>query len=125
MARKKNIPEESVARAEAAEICGRCSLAGRLFVRGGDGKAVLCSCTKQPGRLFLTGRKGGGDYLFGEPSGGREIVYGFGGHDGKAPGKVVPLFRPGESRPWKCVPCSEIPPGGISFDGSLLLLNNK
>lgn len=32
--------------------------------------------------------------------------------------KVVPLFREGEQRPWKYVPVSEIPKGGISWDGS-------
>ena len=32
--------------------------------------------------------------------------------------KVVPLFRKGGNRPWRLVPVSGIPPGGISWDGT-------
>ena len=34
--------------------------------------------------------------------------------------KVVPLFRPGDKDPWKVVDSADIPPGGISWDGTPL-----
>lgn len=38
----------------------------------------------------------------------------------RVPRKVVPLFRPGEKKPWKLVPSDEIPAQGINWKGEPL-----
>lgn len=124
MARKKiQQPVLPVMETSLDHSCGTCARAIDFCIQGYDGKPVCCRC----GRL-----KTGGFYRFcSHPAcehfeqsdkGLPEVFDRVFKEDATSPaGRVVPLFRGNESKPWMCVPSVDIPCGGIRSDGSPLL----
>lgn len=100
--------------------CGDCERAYGYCWPVMGGVPYFCRCPLHPFTLLRVNRKACLD--FGRRSEPRpvktDVHLSVSRDEGPEPEKVVPLFREGERRPWKVVPVSEIPLGGLSWDGS-------
>lgn len=116
MARKKGSSEEVKRPVVPAACCGQCAKAYDFcYPRRSDGAAVSCRCPDDPRYLRLCATPACGAFKR-RGSGVRIRVTPL--PECEPPSeKCVPLFRPGEAEPWKCVPAEEIPIGGISWTG--------
>ena len=118
MARNKNVASEEQ-RSEAS-VCGDCEEAYGYCWPVLGGAPYFCRCPLHPYGLLCVSKAACGVFrkrISPRPKVVTERVSP-GMETSPAPEKVVPLFRTGERRPWKTVPVSEIPVGGISWDGT-------
>ncbi len=86
-----------------------------------DGRPILCRCPHYPDRMMMCSAPACAEHFAFRTQPAPEKVTEQTSrnlHEDKVKEKVVPLFRPGESRPWKTVRASEIGPRGISWDGT-------
>lgn len=117
--RKVQVPVESVP-AGPVFTHGDCIHAYGFCRPGADGTPIFCRC---PHERFLVMCKDPSCPLFERrPEDApppevfdvlSEILHAEG-----VPKRRVPLFRPGDREPWKWVDADDIPPEGISWDGS-------
>ena len=119
MARKKVEPviESEVS---SGHVCGDCGNAYGYCWPVAGGAPYFCRCPLRPYALLRVKESACCSFVVrNEPRPERVSVrVSVSRDEGPMPEKVVPLFREGERRPWKFVPVSEIPPGGLSWDGS-------
>lgn len=105
--------------APVTESCGRCAEAYGYCMPAHDRSPIGCRCPRRPGVVLLCTERACGEYRKRTERIPKEVTV-FLSEDvtaKDAPEKVVPLFRRGEARPWKLVPVSEIPPGGLGSEG--------
>ena len=100
--------------------CGECALAYGFCRPGADGTPIFCRC---PGEVYLRMCSDMACDRFerrAEDAPPPEVcdVLSEILHAECVPKRRVPLFRPGEREPWKWVDSDDIPPEGISWDGS-------
>ena len=118
MARKKVIREEEPKEVQLPP-CGDCAKAYGYCMPGADRSPIGCRCPKHPGEVIFCSRRSCGDFELRKEA-APKVVEVFLSEDlfvDRSVEKVVPLFREGELRPWKLVPASKVPPGGISWTG--------
>lgn len=105
-------------RAAAQATCGNCGSAYGYCLPAYDRSPIGCRCPRRPGVVLLCSEPACGEHTRRTRPVPREVTV-FLSEDadaGRLPEKVVPLFRAGEARPWKLVPVSQIPPGGLGSD---------
>lgn len=114
---KTVIPEPSQ---EVHCECGDCEKAYGYCWPVLDGVPYFCRCPLHPFTLLRVNCKACEDFSRrSEPRPVRtDIHLSAIDLEEMKPERVVPLFRVGERHPWKSVPVSEIPLGGLSWDGS-------
>lgn len=117
MARRKDAEGDSFV---PTYTCGQCAQAYGFCCPGYDGSPIACRCPVRPEFLRMCTEAACGAFAMRESPAPETVTEGWPKDlsEVRSKGKVVPLFRPGESRPWKLVPVSEIPPQGISWDGT-------
>lgn len=116
MARRKDAEGDSFV---PMYTCGQCAKAYGFCCPGYDGSPIACRCPERPEFLRMCSEAACGVFAMRESPAPETVTEGWPKDlsEVRSKGKVVPLFRKGESRPWKLVPVSEIPPQGISWDG--------
>lgn len=97
------------------DTCGNCAKAYGYCCPGYDGSPIACRCPGHPERYLMCSEIACLQFekrLGVIPSKVTE-KWSENKEAHLVKEKVVPLFRPGEKEPWKVVPVSQIPPGGL------------
>ena len=121
MVRKKSSEKNVSVKPEAvspSEKCGDCAEAYGFCWPVLGGVPFFCRCPLHPHKLRRTSERACSIFARGDGCPAKTAVRLSECMGGPEPEKEVPLFREGERRPWKLVPVSEIPVGGISWDGT-------
>lgn len=100
--------------------CGQCGSAYGYCCPAFDGRPICCRCPEHPEFLMSCSQTACGKFTMRSEPAPTKVTerLSVNLYADRIKEKVVPLFRPGEKEPWKVVPVSEIPPQGISWDGS-------
>ena len=100
--------------------CGLCAHAYGYCCPGHDGSPIACRCPDRPESYRMVSERACRAFSMRESPPPETVTerWSENRERDRIREKVVPLFRKGEKRPWKLVRVSEIPPDGISWDGT-------
>lgn len=116
---KKKTQDKPVQASPTPHTCGECGSAYGFCCPSYTGVPVLCRCEKDILNMKLCSQNGCG-YFSQRSEPAPETVtsrWSENKFSDLITEKVVPIFKDGESRPFKLIKVSEIPPQGISYTG--------